>query len=1722
MLAVSELVPIPAFAVASGYNAGLVFQVTASTSAAWSPGTVTLYLDFFNSAGTYLSSYTQSSSATAVSATPVAITTSAITSLYNTGAAYMCAVIEVNGSPPVTTQISVSEAQIYDAYGVGYNSNISFVYNYAPWSSGSTTTTVGTSTLASPVNVPQWAGSTQQASLTWQNTGTPNAVDSLVLGGLIELLGGAQVQSQIPELIDSNGHGAIFQLLAPPSTNSMAFGFEQSYDYGAPQPTQDIVESMLLDGERPFGYRSSNRTLTLPVQIVATSNQQLQTAREYLLWLIDQQTWKITYTPGSTGLATVFDCFRALPSQIMWGFNYDNSMAQLAQQVNSGYSYVGEVTLNIQALPYGRSDTDGTQTLAFPSPLQTQVTGAGPLQVDGFSSLASGMGSNHWYLRTNQGMATAYASTTITSNAVYYQPPTPIQQPYPAAVYTKGGLAIDIRQRPTLSVWIGQAYDSAWATDRKFLSDMTVAWSLTDSNNKTITFHYTYNQCPWSTDANNPKWTRISAQIPQGVAGFNYESIQSYTLTLSNSSYRGKLGIQRMKLWVSNIIANPLAAQAALTNSNRAAVYNLVGFAGTARTPVSAQFQLASAAPASQELYGSGVWYPPPGVYSAQVEAIGAGGGGGSTTATGVAGGGGGGEYAQEPALPVTPGQAIPYSCGTGGLAAQQPVTITFSTAGTGSWLCPANVTSIQVECWGGGSAGAAGAGGGAGGGYSKDTITVAQGNSYKFVVGAGGVANSGTTAQLIAARGGNKSYFLGASGGGMSGEVIAYGASTSRTGSSPGGGGGAASSNTVSFAGGSGGASPGSGGGGGGASGSSTGSGGAGGTANSTSGGAGGTVTGAGAGGPGGAGASTPGLATAGTSPGGGGGGGCTTGSANQLGANGAPGQVKITYTVNGSVVVNGSATTFGSTATTGTVVTANGGATVTTGTVTGAAGGSGSTNTYHAPGGQGGWQNLLSPTLATLQMTNLIAAGSVNFTGSSSNTAFGTAVPYGTIIVTVLTAAPISGAVTVSDSTTQNVYSLVTGPDTIGNTGSIYVFAAPVLVPVTTSMSFTVTTGAAGTYSVQAWGCPSEYGVDTGSVNSATGSSATGAVTFGTGGNGTNDFQVVILANNSNVSLSATPAAPLWNAPSGNSLTNGNLRCYTYVAQSAGTAAASANTATGTWASSTTWGAVAIPLYLSYSQQPPIVVAHGSVAAGTSIPIALTNAQAIPANGCLVVACAGTAASTMSVADNASGGSNTYTLEETVTATSVMKVFVAQVADALTTASTITITDSTSQTHIYGVYYVPGATAFDVGNSLSTQGASSSPAITNTTMSAQTDIELAFFYNNSDANYATPLNNWTTVDSESDGAAKSFGVFAYQSVSTAGTAATVTQGSSVAWGAAVIGLKMPVAGGGGGSSGGYNAATGSIAGQAAIYSTGATAFLGGGKGASGTAQSGNGSTGTPPGGGGSGSVSSGTAETGGQGGNGLCVVTWQPPLQPFSALIVHRPGPNAPPSLNPAVPLGNTNDTPTNIQYPVQSLITGVNALFNGTYSVVLSNYQWNSPTVTRQITVNVTQYEYQGGPSYTQSTTRTLTPSTDVSNGIVMMGELTLPMKAVDPSSTSAYFMVSIVDTNTSDQFLDVLFLDTQGQTAIINIPSGNAGYGTYNNYFLDEPGLNTDLGLVLGSAMDRAQAVSVLDSAIISGGPLYVDSGSNVLLAYSPSGAPSLGLSFNPRWFSSRLY
>ena len=92
-------------------------------------------------------------------------------------------------------------------------------------------------------------------------------------------------------------------------------------------------------------------------------------------------------------------------------------------------------------------------------------------------------------------------------------------------------------------------------------------------------------------------------------------------------------------------------------------------------------------------------------------------------------------------------------------------VTQTFTTSGT--WVCPAGVTSATVECWGAGGSGAtmtsngSGAGGG-GGAYSASTLSVIPGTTYSYTIGAGSssTAAGGDTwfqsATTIMAKGGN------------------------------------------------------------------------------------------------------------------------------------------------------------------------------------------------------------------------------------------------------------------------------------------------------------------------------------------------------------------------------------------------------------------------------------------------------------------------------------------------------------------------------------------------------------------------------------------------------------------------------------------------------------------------------------------------------------------------------------------------------------------------------------------------------------------------------------------------------------------------------------------------------------------------------------------------------------------------------------------------------
>lgn len=191
---------------------------------------------------------------------------------------------------------------------------------------------------------------------------------------------------------------------------------------------------------------------------------------------------------------------------------------------------------------------------------------------------------------------------------------------------------------------------------------------------------------------------------------------------------------------------------------------------------------------------------------------------------------------------------------------------------------------------------------------------------------------------------------------------------------------------------------------------------------------------------------------------------------------------------------------------------------------------------------------------------------------------------------------------------------------------------------------------------------------------------------------------------------------------------------------------------------------------------------------------------------------------------------------------------------------------------------------------------------------------------------------------------------------------------------------------------------------------------------------------------------------------------------------------------------------------------------AQFDGTYTVLVAFASFNSSASSRTLSVTVNQYEASGGTKWSATTdTLTFTPSTQVTNGIVNAGNLTLPYKRLARDNAAAYYTIQITDSNASDTVYDVLLLDNNGQTVLIN--ETGAGYLTYG---IDEPDPRYQLGHHWGSQNGRYQAVSVTDAIqALSGGPLTLEPGDNKLLAWSLAGAPALAISYFPRWYQERL-
>jgi len=746
--------------------------------------------------------------------------------------------------------------------------------------------------------------------------------DSLVLGD-IELLGyGMPSTNPMCE-------GVIFRLLP-------------GYDMSAPQPSTEIITSLLLDGELQTGRRASNRLIKLPVWVIAPSRDLLAAGREHLQQVIDESLWPMTWTRDrgiATPLPLVFDCQRAAATEPEYDLKKEKQLG-------------ARVLLTIPAFPYGRSATQ--EQIRFDSPAPSgPPPPPPPVTIDNYEAISSPQASQS-------------SRCVVGPHSCCWDPDDPrVGDPGGENTYFSYSTvlpnSLDFTGMSSVSAWLG--FGSRWYHKLPYVghhSGVRVTLTLTDTDQHTISMQRSHLRLPVSPQPNTPTFREVTMLLPPDDGVFEWTSVAGYTLTVANYFHEEKIRLRYVTLYVDALTAYP-DSQTVLPVT-RGAVYTLRGIKGTARAPLSASFTQPPTAgsPTVVTTTGVGNYVVPAGTVWLKVEGTGGGAPGSSRTTAGLGAGGPGAEYAREDVFQVTgTGEVIPYSVGAGGTpgvdgtdttfgpGAASPMVLTAhgalappanSTSGgtpgdgsansvhfpggmgraatgsygggggssggnTGPGLVPQGTTSTQwtaatstnwtatytglvyVETWG--AAGGSGTGynngngqGGSGGEYAAGWVPVTKNSSYPLVVGAGGQGGRGQ--QQNGNNGGNSS-FTGDSGV----QILAHGGLRGlATGSSgPGPAGGTGSTAPVHFPGGAGGsAMPYGGGGGSSASPSGPGNPGDGyghGGSAPPDGGGGGNGSGAG-GNPGGN----------GTSPGGGGGGTWSNGT----GGDGAPGKVRIT----------------------------------------------------------------------------------------------------------------------------------------------------------------------------------------------------------------------------------------------------------------------------------------------------------------------------------------------------------------------------------------------------------------------------------------------------------------------------------------------------------------------------------------------------------------------------------------------------------------------------------------------------------------------------------------------------------------------------------------------------------------------------------------------------------------------------------------------------------
>jgi hypothetical protein len=348
--------------------------------------------------------------------------------------------------------------------------------------------------------------------------------DSLVLGGVIELLGGG-IASTHPQCA-----GAIF-----------ALGAEEQWDMGAPQLTYEQTASLLLDGEVVTGWRASNRTPTIPVVIKVPSTGDddadrltLAGARELVLQVTAADYWELTWT-RSAGDPLIFDCMGLSATTIHSSIKHEQQL-------------IAQLEITFQAFPYGRSDVQ--ETIAFNSPAQQFPQPPTPDTLDDFVNFTNNFlrGTNSTF-ETGVGTWVADANCTVAQSSTQAHAGTfslrlsstaagsmsagscSAASVAPTDASPANGMAVHPGDTVAVSGWF-----RAGATGRScnmgadfYTSNGTFISTLRGSNTSDVTTSFTQISASL-TAPNNAAWCRANPQVVSTGAGAELHYVDDVTM----------------------------------------------------------------------------------------------------------------------------------------------------------------------------------------------------------------------------------------------------------------------------------------------------------------------------------------------------------------------------------------------------------------------------------------------------------------------------------------------------------------------------------------------------------------------------------------------------------------------------------------------------------------------------------------------------------------------------------------------------------------------------------------------------------------------------------------------------------------------------------------------------------------------------------------------------------------------------------------------------------------------------------------------------------------------------------------------------------------------------------------------------------------------------------------------------------------------------------------